>query len=84
MESRTNTQLNEKIEAFLKVETEHGYHDGNIETSFGLGRGKAVGSGSYATSDFVHYDCFGYGNGHYINEIYNYYLNIQKIPDNSS
>lgn len=63
-----------KIESFLKVETEPGYHDGNIETSFGLGCGEAVGSGSYVTSDFVHYDYFGFGNGHYINEIYNYYL----------
>jgi enoyl reductase-like protein len=27
MESRSNIQLNEKIEAFLKVETDTGYHD---------------------------------------------------------
>ena len=75
MESRSNIRLNEKIESFLKVETEPGYHDGNIETHFGLGCGEAVGSGSYVTSDFVHYDYFGFGNGHYINEIYNYNLN---------
>lgn len=74
MESRLNIILNEKIEAFLKVEKDHWYHDGHKETSFGLGCGEAVGSGSYVTTDFVHYDYFGFGNGHYINEIYNYNL----------
>lgn len=80
MESRLNTLLNEKIEAFLKVETDPSYHDGSIETSFGLGCGKAVGCGSYikseltSESDSIHYDYFGFGSGHYINEIYNYNL----------
>ena len=84
---RLNDQLNEKIESFLKVERDHVCIDG-IETSFelghgefglgldvfGFGRGEAAGCGSYTTSDLVHYDYFGFGNGHYLNEICNYSL----------
>ena len=85
---RLNDQLNEKIEAFLKVERSHvclnssfglGHGLGHGEfglghDDFGFGHGEAAGYGSYITSDLVHYDYFGFGDGHYLNEISNYSL----------